>query len=75
MYGTHSQVPSTLINQHTISSEADAKAYIARLNGVPKLFSQLQQQLQQRADAGIIAPAFVFPFCLDVLPLFSTLWR
>ena len=65
MYGTHSQVPSTLINQHTISSEADAKAYIARLNGVPKLFSQLQQQLQQRADAGIIAPAFVFPHVIS----------
>ena len=65
MYGTHSQVPSTLINQHTINSEADAKAYIARLNGVPKLFSQLQQQLQQRADAGIIAPAFVFPHVIS----------
>lgn len=65
MYGTHSQVPSTLINQHTISSEADAKAYITRLNGVPKLFSQLQQQLQQRADAGIIAPAFVFPHVIS----------
>ncbi|HEX5792530.1 MAG TPA: DUF885 family protein, partial [Rheinheimera sp.] len=56
MYGTHSQVPSVLINQHTISSESDAKAYIARLNAVPTLFSQLQQQLENRAAAGIIAP-------------------
>ena len=31
MFGTHSQVPSLLINQHTISNESDAKAYIARL--------------------------------------------
>uniref|UniRef100_UPI0040470859 DUF885 domain-containing protein n=1 Tax=Rheinheimera sp. TaxID=1869214 RepID=UPI0040470859 len=65
MFGTHSQVPSLLINQHSISSESDAKAYIARLNGVPQLFSQLQQQLQQRADAGIIAPAFVFPHVIS----------
>lgn len=60
MYGTHSQVPSLLINQHSISDESDAKAYIARLNAVPTLFSQLQQQLEQRAGAGIIAPKFVF---------------
>ncbi|WP_166837863.1 DUF885 domain-containing protein [Rheinheimera pleomorphica] len=60
MFGTHSQVPSLLINQHSISDESDAKAYIARLNAVPTLFSQLQQQLAQRAEAGIIAPKFVF---------------
>ena len=65
MQGAHSQVPSLLINQHRISSESDAKAYIARLNGVPKLFSQLQQQLQARADVGIIAPAFVFPHVIS----------
>ena len=65
MYGVHSQVPSVLINQHSISSEQDAKAYIARLNAVPALFTQLQQQLQQRADAGIIAPKFVFPLVIS----------
>ncbi|MEH8017909.1 DUF885 domain-containing protein [Rheinheimera muenzenbergensis] len=65
MSGTHSRVPSVLINQHSISSESDAKAYIARLNAVPKLFSQLQQQLQARAEAGIIAPAFVFPHVIS----------
>lgn len=65
MFGTHSQVPSLLINQHTISNESDAKAYIARLNAVPTLFSQLQHQLQQRAEAGIIAPKFVFPHVIS----------
>lgn len=65
MYGTHSQVPSVLINQHTISSESDAKAYIARLNAVPALFNQLQQQLENRAAAGIIAPKFVFPLVIS----------
>ena len=65
MSGTHSQVPSVLINQHSISSESDAKAYIARLNAIPQLFSQLQQQLQARAEAGIIAPAFVFPHVIS----------
>jgi len=61
MFGIHSQVPSLLINQHKISDVSDAKAYIARLNAVPQLFRQLQQQLAARAEAGIIVPQFVFP--------------
>jgi len=65
MYGVHSMVPSLLINQHVVSNEQDAKAYIARLNAVPTLFSQLQYQLQQRADAGIIVPKFVFPLVIS----------
>lgn len=65
MFGTHSQVPSILINQHSISSESDAKAYIARLNSVPALFNQLQEQLQKRAELGIIPPKFVFPLVLS----------
>lgn len=65
MYGTHSEVPSLLINQHSIADEQDAKAYIARLNAVPALFTQLQQQLKKRAEAGIIAPKFVFPLVLS----------
>jgi uncharacterized protein (DUF885 family) len=60
MYGTHSNVPSLLINQHSISDETDAKAYIGRLNAVPAYFKQLEQQLQARADAGILPPKFVF---------------
>ncbi len=61
MFGMHTGVPSLLINQHLIESESDAKAYISRLNGIPQLFSQLQQQLDKRAELGIIPPKFVFP--------------
>lgn len=60
MYGTHSNVPSLLINQHSISDESDAKAYIGRLKGVPVYFKQLEQLLQARADAGVLPPKFVF---------------
>ncbi|QFU04033.1 hypothetical protein FIU82_03225 [Pseudoalteromonas sp. THAF3] len=65
MFGTHSMVAAFLINQHQISTVEDAKAYIARLNGVPKLFTQLQTNLQTRADKGIIAPKFVFPHVIE----------
>ncbi|CAM3855530.1 DUF885 domain-containing protein [Rheinheimera salexigens] len=65
MFGVHTQVPSLLINQHMIDNESDAAAYIARLNAVPQLFKQLQQQLEQRAEQGIIAPKFVFPHAIS----------
>ncbi|WP_333797283.1 DUF885 domain-containing protein [Rheinheimera sp.] len=65
MYGYHSMVPSLLINQHSIDNEADAKAYIARLNGILPLFQQVTVQLEKRAALGIIPPKFVFPHAIS----------
>lgn len=60
MYGTHSQIPAFLINQHSISNVKEAQDYIARVNGAKKLLAQLVEQLKLREDKGIIAPKFVF---------------
>ncbi|MFT6047827.1 MAG: hypothetical protein ACI9WC_003544, partial [Arenicella sp.] len=61
MFGTHSGVPSLLINQHRVSKIEDAESYIARLNNIPVYFDQLIVGLKARAKAGIIPPKFVFP--------------
>lgn len=61
MFGTHSNVPSLLINQHRISNLQQAQDYISRLNNVKLLFVQLIEGLKARAQAGIIPPKFVFP--------------
>jgi uncharacterized protein (DUF885 family) len=61
MFGTHSSVPSLLINQHRISKISDAEDYVARLNNVPGYFDQLIVGLKARAEAGIVPPKFVFP--------------
>lgn len=60
MYGTHSQVPAFLINQHSISDVKEAQDYISRVKGAEKLMSQLVEQLRLREEKGIIAPKFVF---------------
>lgn len=65
MFGMHSQVASLLINQHGISSVDDAEDYISRLNGLPGLFAQLADNLQLRAEKGIIAPKFVYPYVIS----------
>ncbi|WP_133469926.1 DUF885 domain-containing protein [Paraglaciecola marina] len=61
MFGRHSGVVSLLINQHRINDVKDAENYIARLNGVPKLFDQLIANIEARTAANIIPPKFVFP--------------
>ncbi|MEW5249305.1 DUF885 domain-containing protein [Microbulbifer sp. 2201CG32-9] len=65
MFGAHSSVPSLLINQHSIADTKQAEDYIARLNALPAQFDQLIANLQERADAGIIAPKFVFPYVIS----------
>lgn len=65
MFGLHSSVASLLINQHRITEVSDAEDYIARLNGLPELFEQLAENLNIRADKGIIAPQFVYPYVIS----------
>ena len=64
MYGVHSLVASILINQHQITDESDAKAYISRLNGTETLLAQLESALELRAQKHIIAPKFVFAYVI-----------
>ena len=61
MFGTHSSVPSLLINQHRVSSVSDAEAYISRLNGLPAYFDQLIKNIEARTAIGVVPPKFVFP--------------
>ncbi|NVJ51234.1 MAG: DUF885 domain-containing protein [Gammaproteobacteria bacterium] len=65
MYGLHSGVVSLLINQHAITDKKDAEDYLARLNALPALFTQLSENLNLRASKGIIAPRFVYPYVID----------
>ncbi|AOS97419.1 hypothetical protein AUP74_01989 [Microbulbifer aggregans] len=65
MYAVHTGVASLLINQHRIDSVDDAEAYIARLNALPAHFDQLIANLDDRAEAGIIPPKFVFPYVIS----------
>lgn len=65
MFGLHSGVASLLINQHGMSDVSDAEDYIARLNNLPRLFEQLAENLEVRAEKGIIPPKFVYPYVIS----------
>jgi uncharacterized protein (DUF885 family) len=65
MRGVHAQIPTFLINVHKVDNEKDARAYIARLNAIPKLFDQVIVNLRTREGKGVVAPKFVFPLVLE----------
>ena len=65
MRGVHAQIPTFLINVHKVDNEKDARAYIARLNAIAKLFDQVIVNLRTCEGKGVVAPKFVFPLVLE----------
>ncbi len=59
--GPHTRIPSFLANRHKIDTEADARAYLARLDGVSGMIDQVIDRLETRAAMGIVPPRFAFP--------------
>ena len=59
--GPHTSVVSLLINVHTIASEEDALAYVARLNNLPSYFEGVIEQLQLRAEKGMFLVDWMIP--------------
>jgi uncharacterized protein (DUF885 family) len=62
--GPHTSAPSTLINQHRIDEPADAEAYIARLNAMPKLFERVTAFMRKAEARGITLPHFSYPLMI-----------
>jgi uncharacterized protein (DUF885 family) len=65
MFGYHAELPAFLINMHRIDSVSDAQAYIARLEGIPKVMEDVIGNLKIREQNGILTPVFVFERVLD----------
>lgn len=65
MFGSHSGIPSLLINQHLVTDINDAQSYIERIKNVVPYFKMQIDGLKIREEKGIIAPRFVFPLVID----------
>jgi uncharacterized protein (DUF885 family) len=65
MFGWHAGAATHLMNVHRITDVKDAEAYITRLQNMDSMMGQLATELQERADAGIQAPKFVYPYVID----------
>ena len=66
MFGAQSGKPAFLINMHRIDDISDAEAYISRLNGFKKYFTQLVENLKSRESIGVVPPKFVYDKVIQV---------
>jgi len=60
MSGPQLDLPSYLINFHTIDNEAEAKAYIARLHAFDRYLGQAADRAEAQFASGIELPKFVY---------------
>jgi uncharacterized protein (DUF885 family) len=63
--GAHASVPAFLINTHRIESEADAVAYVRRLEGIQPYFAQQLERAAAGAKQGIAPPKFVHAYVIE----------
>ncbi len=59
--GPHTQAASNLINIHTISDLADARAYIGRLNKIGSWFDQVIEQMRIRHERNLLLADWQYP--------------
>lgn len=59
--GPHTKAASNLINVHTITTVADAEAYIARLNNIGLWFDQVIEQMSIRQSKGMLLTDWQYP--------------
>ena len=62
--GQLSSLITLLKNNHPIASVDDAENYLSRIEGLEKVLAEFATKLGDRAEFGVIAPAFSFPAVL-----------
>ncbi|MBU6408465.1 MAG: DUF885 family protein [Alphaproteobacteria bacterium] len=65
MFGVQSSIPSFLINQHRVTSIADAEAYIDRLEGVRAYLGGMLARSAEAQARGVLPPRFVYAYVLS----------
>jgi uncharacterized protein (DUF885 family) len=65
MFGVHAELPAFLINMHKIDSVSDARAYLQRLYGIPKVVDEVIKGMELREMNHIIPPQFVFVHTIE----------
>ena len=71
LFGVQNGFPSFMQSQHQVNSVQDAEFYIARLNQLPRKFSQVLEGIKLRTQADIIPPKFVINRVVDEMTKFT----
>lgn len=59
LFGVQNSLPNFMVNSHPLHDLTDAEHYIARLDQFNRVFLQVVEDLQIRANKGVIPPRFV----------------
>lgn len=59
LFGVQNSLPNFMVNSHPLHDLTDAEHYIARLEQFNRVFLQVVEDLQIRANKGVIPPRFV----------------
>ncbi|MEE4315793.1 MAG: DUF885 domain-containing protein, partial [Erythrobacter sp.] len=65
MNGAQSRMPAFLINIHRVSSEADALAYVSRIEGMGPQLDALTAEARERAEKGVMPPKWVYAYVIS----------
>jgi uncharacterized protein (DUF885 family) len=60
-----SSLVTFLINNHRVSSEAHADAYLSRLQGLDTVINSVIEEAERRAADGVLLPSFAYPRLLS----------
>ncbi|MDF1769645.1 DUF885 family protein [Maricaulis sp.] len=71
-FGQHTGMPSTLIGYHRIDSLDHAEAYMSRLESMGDVLNVYTAQADERAEQGVLAPAFAYPIIIGASERFIT---
>jgi uncharacterized protein (DUF885 family) len=64
MYGVQSTTPTFMINQHKVSSRADAEAYVQRLQGMGAYLDAQAARSEANAAAGCLPPTYIYDYVI-----------
>ncbi len=65
MGGAHAGLPSFILSQHTVESESDMVAFVARLGALGTAMDQLLTRAQANAEAGVRPPRFSYDAVIE----------
>jgi len=65
MGGDHAALPSFILSQHTVESESDMVAFVARLGALGTAMDQLLARAQANAEAGVRPPRFSYDAVIE----------
>jgi len=67
MRGSHSSLPTFLMNQHRIKDLEDAQNYLTRLETLHEVLDVRTNQAKEKFEKGIAPPKFVYDFVIEAL--------